>query len=435
MWRLYSFLFSIFLITNLISCGEGKKDENVDVIKDSVIIPEPVIEYGFVLDSFDVIRDTVQQGWTMSHMFSGYDISQYEINIAAERAADSTIGLKYIKEGKPFIILKPLNDTGNVIQYCIYSKNVVDYIVFDFTDSIYVERRQKPNDIKPGEISGEIVQNSNLSNALNQQYKDLDLTGEMAEKLAGTFAWSIDFFRLHANDHFKVFYDEKTVEGTPYGVGNINAAYFNHAGKDFYAFRFVLDSANNKVGYFNEEGKQMKKPFLMSPVKFSRISSGFTMKRFHPVQKRWKAHLGTDYAAPHGTPILATADGTVIAASYSKGNGNYVKIKHDDVYSTQYLHMSSFAKGISKGTYVMQGEVIGYVGSTGLATGPHVCYRFWKNGKQINHRTEQFEASEPMVDSLLPAFLEYIQPIKAKIDSLKITPYVTKEEMANDSLQ
>ena len=148
------------------------------------------------------------------------------------------------------------------------------------------------------------------------------------------------------------------------------------------------------------------------------------MKRFHPVQKRWKAHLGTDYAAPHGTPIMATGDGTVIAASYSSGNGNYVKIQHNETYATQYLHMSGFAPGIKKGVYVKQGDVIGYVGSTGLATGPHVCYRFWKNGQQIDHRAEKFPETVPMVDSLLPDYLEFIKPVKARLDSMPITKYV-----------
>jgi murein DD-endopeptidase MepM/ murein hydrolase activator NlpD len=253
------------------------------------------------------------------------------------------------------------------------------------------------------------------------------MTGEMAEYIAGVFAWTIDFFRLHPGDAFKVKYDEKSVEGIPYTVDKISAAWFRHQGKEFFAFRYVIDSAGNKVGFFDEKGKEMKRPFLMAPVKYSRISSGFSLKRFHPVQKYWKAHLGTDYAAPHGTPIMATADGYVIAATYAGGNGNYVKIKHDEVYSTQYLHMSGFAPGIKKGVFVRQGETIGYVGSTGLATGPHVCYRFWKNGQQIDHRAEKFPESVPMVDSLLPDYLEFIKPIKAELDSFPITKYIQEE--------
>lgn len=425
-------LFSIFVaLISLFSCGGNGESEGVE--EDSVVVVPPVIEYGFVLDSFQVIRDTVQPNWTMSHMFSKYGVSQVNINKAADMAADSAVGLRFVKEGVPFIILSEIGDTSEKALYCIYPKNVVEFIVFDFrADSVLVEKRQKETSMTEKILSGEIIKNSNLTFALDQQFNDINLTGEMAEFIAGVFAWTIDFFKLHPGDEFKVIYNEKSVEGTPYAIGDIKAAWFKHQGKEFFAFRYVIDSAANKIGYFDTAGKEMKRPFLMSPVKYSRISSGFTMKRFHPVQKRWKAHLGTDYAAPHGTPILATGSGTVIAATYGSGNGNYVKIQHNETYATQYLHMSGFAPGIKKGVYVKQGDVIGYVGSTGLATGPHVCYRFWKNGQQIDHRSEKFPETVPMVDSLLPDFLQYIKPIKAQIDSMPVTRYIVS---ANESVE
>lgn len=428
-------LFAIFIgLISQFSCGGNGNDG--DEQKDTIVVPPPVIEYGFVLDSFQVIRDTVQPNWTMSHMFSKYGVSQVNINKAAELAADSTIGLKFVKEGVGFLVLSAKGDTSQKALYCVYPKNLVEYVVFDFRgDSVSVEKKEKETSVAEKMLSGEIVKNSNLTFALDQQMKDINMTGEMAEFIAGVFAWTIDFFKLHPGDEFKVIYQEKSVEGTPYSVGDIKAAWFKHQGKEFFAFRYVIDSAAKKIGYFDTAGKEMKRPFLMAPVKYSRISSGFTMKRFHPVQKRWKAHLGTDYAAPHGTPILATADGTVIAATYAGGNGNYVKIHHNETYETQYLHMSGFAPGIKKGVYVKQGDVIGYVGSTGLATGPHVCYRFWKNGQQIDHRSEKFPESVPMVDSLLPHYLKYIEPIKAQIDSLPITKYIlTGEEPIEEEM-
>ena len=427
--------FGLFLLSFLfIACG-GTEEPIVEVIeKDSIVIPPPVIEYGFVLDSFQVKRDTVEENWTMSHMFAPYGVSQWNINVAAERAADSLVGLRYVKEGVPFIILSELGDTSEAAQYFIYPKNIIDYVIFDFRDSVVVEKRSKPNEITERILSGEIIQNSNLTFALDQQLEDINMTGEMAEYVAGVFAWTIDFFRLHPGDEFKVIYNEKSVEGTPYAVGGISSAWFKHQGHEFYAFQYALDSAGTQVGFFNEEGKEMRRPFLMAPVKYSRISSGYSGRRFHPVQKRWKAHLGTDYAAPKGTPIMSTANGTVIAASYTGGNGNYVKVKHDETYTTQYLHMTGFAEGIRKGVYVEQGQTIGYVGSTGLATGPHVCYRFWKNGKQIDHRGEKFPYSIPMVDSLLPSYMEYIGPIRARIDSMPISPYIVESEVV-DSIQ
>ena len=413
------------MVTFFTACGS--EEEVTENEPQEEVIPEPNIEYGFNLDSFKVIMDTVQPGWTMSHMFQGYGLTQYQINIAAEMAADSIVGLKYIKEGNGYLMLCDMKDTANKIQYCVYPKNIVEYVVFDFTtDSIKVEKKEKKWELNEKIISGEIIKNSNLTFALDQQLKDINMTGEMAENIAGVFAWTIDFFRLHPGDEFKVIYDEKSIEGKPFAVKEVKYAYFKHQGLEYYGFKYTIDPDSGKIGFFDDSGKVMKRPFLMAPVKYSRISSGFTMKRFHPVQKRWKAHLGTDYAAPHGTPIMATADGTVIKASYSGGNGNYVKIYHDEVYSTQYLHMSGFAPGITKGVRVKQGQVIGYVGSTGLATGPHVCYRFWKNGKQVNHRAEKFPPSVPMPDSLLPAYMEFIEPIKARLDSMPITPYIVE---------
>ncbi|MGB1508366.1 MAG: peptidoglycan DD-metalloendopeptidase family protein [Crocinitomicaceae bacterium] len=416
--------FGIFLLSLLfVGCGANDEAINKTIKKDSSKISPSNTEYGFNLESFQVKRDTVKANWTMSHMFAPYGISQLDINIAAEKAADSLVGLRYVKEGTPFIILSALGDTSQNAEYIIYPQNIVDFVVFDFRDSVRVEKRSKPNEVKEQILSGEIIQNSNLTFALGQQLKDINMTGELAEYMAGVFAWSIDFFRLYPGDEFKVIYNEKSVEGIPYGIDGISSIWFKHQGREFYAFRYALDAEGKKMGFFNEDGKEMRRPFLMAPVKYSRISSGYSGRRFHPVQKRWKAHLGTDYAAPTGTPIVSTADGTVIAASYNSGNGNYVKIKHNQTYSTQYLHMSGFAKGIRKGVFVEQGQTIGYVGSTGLATGPHVCYRFWKNGKQINHRAEKVPSSIPMDNSLLPSYMKFIQPIRAKMDAMRITPY------------
>jgi murein DD-endopeptidase MepM/ murein hydrolase activator NlpD len=414
----------IAFVLLLSSCETPNPVTEELVITDSIPVNPPIIEYGFVLDSFQVIKDTVQKNWTLSHLLAPYGISQFNINQSADMAADSVVGLKYITAGKPFMILAELGDTTQTAKYCIYPKNIVDYIVFDFTDSIVVKKHQKPNTVTEKILSGEIVKNSNLTFAINQQLKNQNMTGELSEYVAGVFAWTIDFFKLHPGDEFKVIYNEKSVEGVPYGVSDVNYAYFKHQGHEYYAFKYVLDSTKNKTGFFDEKGKEMKRPFLMSPVKFSRISSGFSGRRFHPVQKRWKAHLGTDYAAPTGTPILSTADGYVVASSYTGGNGNYVKVKHNETYTTQYLHMSK--RAATRGQHVKQGEVIGYVGSTGLATGPHVCYRFWKNGKQINHRAEKFPSSIPMADTLVPNYLKFIEPIKAKIDSFSITKYVTE---------
>jgi murein DD-endopeptidase MepM/ murein hydrolase activator NlpD len=231
---------------------------------------------------------------------------------------------------------------------------------------------------------------------------------------------SVDFSHVQVGDEFKLVYDEKYIEGKRVGVGNVHAAYYKQADSDKEHYVFWYDGGGEHVGFYDQEGRPMKGRFLKAPVKYTRISSRYNPRRFHPVLKRVRPHLGTDYAAPTGTPIYAVGNGVVVAKGYTKGNGNYIKIKHDKVYQTQYLHMSGFAKGIKKGSYVSQGQVIGYVGSTGLATGPHVCFRFWKNGKQINHLREYFPPSKPLPDELLPEFFKvrdvYMEKLKA-VDS------------------
>jgi murein DD-endopeptidase MepM/ murein hydrolase activator NlpD len=204
------------------------------------------------------------------------------------------------------------------------------------------------------------------------------------------------------------------------GPGRILAAEFNQSGKAFHAF-FFSDSAGYQ-GYFDRDGQSLKRAFLKAPLDYFRISSRFSGKRFHPVQKRWKAHLGTDYAAPHGTPIRSTANGVVEKKGYTAGNGNYVKVKHNGTYSTQYLHMSKFAKGVNVGTRVSQGQVIGYVGSTGLATGPHVCYRFWKNGKQVDPLKEKLPNAEPIEKRFAASFAQQAAQQQSALDTLTLQP-------------
>jgi murein DD-endopeptidase MepM/ murein hydrolase activator NlpD len=228
-----------------------------------------------------------------------------------------------------------------------------------------------------------------------------DLNPVLALELADIYAWSIDFYQIQKGDQFKVYFSEKYVEDEYVGIDSIYAAIFTHRNVEFSAILFEQDGLTS---YFDELGNSLQKAFLQTPVKFSRISSRYTKKRFHPVLKRNKAHLGTDYAAPTGTPIYTTGDGVITHASYTSGNGNYVKIRHNTVYTTQYLHMSKFAAGTKAGKAVKQGTVIGYVGSTGLATGPHVCYRFWKNGNQVDPYKEKIPPSFPVKEENKPVF-------------------------------
>lgn len=416
------FYLVLILAIGIFACSSNSKKEKdrlLNKTETEEFIQEKELVFGFDLDNYDVYYDTVQNGWTFSHMLIPFGINQFIINQAAEAAADSIVGLKYVVAGRPFMVLSELKDSTRIAKHLIYEPDAFSYIIFNFEkDTITINKESKPIEIYPKEIYGVINKNSNLTTELNKRFDNYNMTADLADRIEGIFAWSIDFFRLQPNDRFAAIYQEKAVDSVPYRVDQIDYIVFEHNGKAKYAFRYMTDSVGQVIGYYDEEGREMKRPFLMTPVKFARISSGYNLNRIHPIYKKRKAHLGTDYAAPTGTPIMATADGTVSHATKRGGNGIYVKLRHNKTYETQYLHMSRIADGIRPGVRVEQGQTIGFVGSTGAATGPHVCYRFWKNGKQINHRAEKFPNSEPMEDTLIPAYKKHIAPLKKELDSL-----------------
>jgi murein DD-endopeptidase MepM/ murein hydrolase activator NlpD len=287
----------------------------------------------------------------------------------------------------------------------VYAESALTYVRIDLKDSLLVQRIQKEVQVR------ERILSTSIRSSL---YEDLLKDGgsvDLALKVADLYAWSIDFFRLQKGDALVVAYDERFVDDSVrVGLGNIRHARFRHADKNFDAYR--MESDGRLIDYYDEEGRSLRKAFLKSPLDFFRISSRFNRRRFHPVLKRVKPHLGTDYAAPKGTPIRTTADGVISKTGYTRGNGNYVKVRHNGTYSTQYLHMSKIKKGIKQGVAVTQGDVIGYVGSTGLATGPHVCYRFWKNGQQVDPLKEKLPEAKTIEKV-------YEEPLRLLCDSIR----------------
>jgi len=243
------------------------------------------------------------------------------------------------------------------------------------------------------------------------------LNGYLAYEMSDIYAWTIDFFRLQKNDKFKLIYEQLYINDTiPVGIGNIKAAYFEHGGEPFYAFRFVADSTLNIPDYFDDKASNLRRQFLKMPVKFSRISSRYNLRRrIAYYGNRIRPHKGTDFAAPIGTPIMSTANGTVIASSYTSGNGKYVKIRHNGTYSTQYLHMSR--RAVKVGQFVKQGQIIGYIGMTGHAAGPHVCYRFWKNGRQVDPLKQKLPAAKPMKKEIKSTYFKFIESLKNELDN------------------
>jgi murein DD-endopeptidase MepM/ murein hydrolase activator NlpD len=303
-------------------------------------------------------------------------------------------------------------DKKNKLQLFVYQPDALSYYIFDLRDSVVVaHKKTRPITIRRRTIGGV------LKGSLSETLGDAGVEAALANRITKIYAWSIDFFKLKKGDRFGITFTERFINDSIYdGVDNLEASFFEYKGKIIYAFPFAPNPASEKIQYYDEDGKTLKNFFLKSPIKFSRISSRFTMNRYHPVQHRWKAHKGTDYAAPRGTPITTTASGTVERTGYTAGNGNYVKVKHNGTYSTQYLHMSKIL--VRRGQHVNQGDVIGRVGSTGLATGPHVCYRFWKNGKQVDALKLNLPNGEPMEGKNKARFLKTIEPLKFELDSV-----------------
>lgn len=369
-------------------------------------IPEYKEKYGFVLDNYEVVEDKIKNNEFLSQILTEHDVPYIKIDQLAKRSKD-IFDVRGLRVGKGYSILKD-KTTGEATHF-VYEPSVYRYVVYDLRDSTNVEIVEREVTTEIRESSGIIE--SSLWNSMVDNGMNFDLTSRMEDALA----WSVDFYHIQKDDRFRLIYEQNFIEGEKVGVGKLVAAYFKHYDQDYYAFYFKNEKHE---GFFDEEARPTKKAFLKSPVKYARISSRFNLRRFHPVLRRVKAHLGTDYAAPHGTPILAVADGSVTKASYSRGNGRYVKLRHDKVYETQYLHMSRFAKGIKPGTRVKQGQCIGYVGSTGLATGPHVCYRFWKNGRQVNPLRERLPPPEPMPKLEIPRFNILKDSLKTRLDAI-----------------
>jgi len=393
----------IIVVYNYIPSGTDTHKEEPTII-DTVYTP--TIEYGFNIDSFEVHKGVIKANEFLANILLKYHIPYNQIDQLAKQSRD-IFNVRKIAEGRNYTVLCNKDSIGKA-QYFIYEPNKIDYVVYDLSDSTSIYKCKK-------EVSTKIRTASGIINSsLYQTLDNANVSPVLAIEMADVFAWTIDFYRIQKGDWFKVIYEEKFVDGKPIGIGKVLASNFNHYNKDFFACYFIQDSIGD---YFDEEANSLRRAFLKSPLKFGRLSSGFTMKRFHPIQKRNKPHLGTDYAAPTGTPIMATGDGVVIASTFKVYNGNYVKIKHNSTYTTQYLHMSKRAAKV--GQYVKQGDIIGYVGSTGLATGPHVCYRFWKNGRQVNHLKEDFPPSEPVKSENLEAFKKQLKKYKAQIDKIK----------------
>ena len=394
------------MLFSLVSCDKTK-----EVATEKIVKPVPKkVDFGFVYADFNVVHDTIKKGDTFGKIIENQNIGDRRVyDIIA--AIKDTLNVQSIRFNKPYTLLRSKNKKHN-LQVFIYQPDALTYYVIDFRDTAVVAYKKiKPVTIKRRTIGGV------LKESLSETLGNAKIEGALAGKIAKIYAYSIDFMKLKKGDRFAITFTERFINDTIYdGVEEMEASFFEYRGKIIYAFPFAQNPNSDKIDYYDEQGKTLKNFFLKSPIKFSRISSRFSSNRFHPVQHTWKAHKGTDYAAPRGTPITTTAAGVVEQSGFTAGNGNFVKVKHNGTYSTQYLHMSKIL--VKRGQRVSQGQVIGLVGSTGLATGPHVCYRFWKNGVQVDALRLKLPTGEPMTGNNKARFLEKIKPLKFELDSI-----------------
>jgi murein DD-endopeptidase MepM/ murein hydrolase activator NlpD len=385
-----------------------------------ISVKTPTMVYGMILpEDHEVIEDKVKRNQRLGDILEAYNVPArfiHEVSNLSRKIFDP----RKIAANKKYTVIVD-QDSLKTAKALVYETNAIEYVVFKFGDSLSVDVCHRDVVTVEKSIAGVI------GTSLSETIEQLGISHELTNRFVDIFGWQVDFGRLQKGDKFKLIYQELQVEGIAIGIKQIDGIYFNHFGFDYYAF--PLDQGTG-VDYFNEDGRSLRKALLKYPIEFTHISSRFTMNRFHPVQRRWKAHLGTDFAAPTGTPIRSVGDGIILEAQYKSNNGNYVKIKHNSTYTTQYLHMSRIASGVRAGMRVRQGQTIGYVGSTGLATGPHLCYRFWKNGKQVDALRADLPAAQPVRKEFQSSFEVLKGSLKEKLQAIPF-PQEVEETIAS----
>ena len=396
------FLISIFLI----SCSKAEKKEVQKKVEEKIIT-----EFGYTLNNYNVKKSKVKNGDSFGSILERNNLYYPQIYNIVQKVK-KVYDIRKINIGKPYTILSSKDSLKTPLVF-IYQPNKIDYVVVSLTDSLWAEKKSKAVKIKEFEAEGIIT--SSLSETMEKQKLSPLLSNELSE----IYAWTIDFFRLEKGDNFKIIYSAKYIDDSIYvGLNRIHSAFFEHRGKPFYAIEFETDPKRGIVEYFDENGKNLRRAFLRSPVQFSRVSSRYNLKRrIAYYGYKIRPHKGTDFAAAVGTPIRATASGTVTKSSYTRSNGNYVKIKHNGTYSTQYLHMDK--RGVKVGQFVKQGDYIGTVGMTGNTSGPHVCYRFWKNGRQVDPLKQKLPEAKPISKELKERYMVHMDPIKKQLDAIK----------------
>ncbi len=383
------------------SCGaSGESEESTSASASTEIVENRL--FGILSDDYTIERSQINQGETMGKILNNLGVSAVDID-RLDKVSQDVFPLRKIRGGNNYTTFVKSDTTQTKLDYLVYEVNNIDYVVFSFaTDSIHTYKGVKPTVTKRQKRSATI--DSSMWGAI----MEANLPYALAAEIEDIYQWSVDFFAIQKGDNFTVIYEEKFVEDTiSVGIGRVWGAKFNHGEQEYYAIPF---RQNEHIEYWEEDGGSLRKQMLKAPLKYSRISSGFTYARLHPIYKVYRAHTGVDYAAPSGTPVHSVADGVVTFKGWGGGGGNTLKIKHPNNMTTGYLHLKGYAKGINQGTHVKQGQLIGYVGSTGASTGPHLDYRIWKGSTPINPLTIPQEPSEPISEENRREF-EYVKSL------------------------
>ena len=407
---LLSVLLLILLSAVLTSCSRKAKStpQAVTLPVDKNTNHSVKTLFGYSLDSMKVIKAEFARNESLGEVLSRFNVPHSYINAIGQLPKEK-FDVRRLQANKPYTVIMP-EDTNKSAICFVYEPNAIDYTVLEFSDSLSVIHGQREVDTVEVSLSGTI------SSSLYKAVLEAGGSAALVSELADVYAWEIDFFGLQGGDCFKVLYTTYEVAGKPAGFGEIKAASFHHLGKERYAIAF--DQGEGRE-YFDLYGNSLRKTFLKAPLAFSRISSRFSHSRFHPVLKIRRPHHGVDYAAPTGTPVLAVGSGVVLKAAYSGGAGKMVKIRHNSNFTTAYLHLSRYGSGVAVGTKVNQGQVIGYVGSTGLSTGPHLDFRFYKNGVPVDPLKVDPPSSEPVMDKYCDDFLGHRDVMVSRLTEIK----------------
>lgn len=404
-------LVSLFILVFTNCKGPEVKEETPKVPKKEVVVITPKMEYGFNYNDYKVDTNRVKKNEGLTHILPKYGVNAATIFLIAENF-DSVFDVRKIKPNHLYTALQADDSTNRLLKF-IYKKDAINYVVFDFEDSLNVYLDQKEVVVKEMEAGGVVT--SSLWNA----FMDQDLSPALVGKVTNLYAWSIDFFGIQKGDYFKVIYEAKYVDDEFVGTGRIKSVLFNHMDKSRYFFSYKNDTLPDS--YYSEKGESMKRALLSAPLQYTRISSKFSHRRFHPVLKYYRPHHGVDYAAPMGTEVVATGSGVVIFAGWAGQAGRLVKVKHSTGnIVTKYMHLRRFAEGIKKGVHVSQGQKLGEVGSSGSSTGPHLDYRIFIKGKAVDPLSIDIPSVEPLKDSSLIDFNNFIAPVKIKLDNIEV---------------